>query len=147
MSKKLVVIAGVLICMLMILTGCGEEKKVAGGKEVVDMTNMSGNVIYGEVFAMMNEPQKYMGKTIRIKGIFNTQVDSNTGKEYFFLLITDAQACCKQGIELKGKGDAPPRGLPSKGGEMTVEGKFGKYEEGGKEYYCIFVEKITAPPE
>lgn len=144
--KKMAVIL-MILCILSSFAACGEEKKDDQEKEMIDMTHMSGNVIYGEVFAMMTEPQEYEGKTIRIKGLFNKQKDTETGKDYYFVLITDAQACCQQGIELKGKDDAPPRGLPALGEEMVVEGKFGKYEVNGRKYYCIFVEKITSPVE
>ena len=145
--KKRIAVIMVILCVVVLLAGCGKEEKNNAEREIIDMTHMSGNVIYGEVFAMMMEPQEYEGKTICIKGLFNMQKDKETGQDYYFVLITDAQACCQQGIELKGKDDAPPRGLPAIGGEMVVEGKFGKYEMNGREYYCIFVEKIFSPVE
>ena len=100
----------------------------------VDLTTMSSTMVYSEVCAMMTEPDRYRGKTVRMKGSFSVFEDG--GNYYFACLIADATACCSQGIEfVTTRERVYPADYPTLGDEITVTGVFGTYEEG--EYtYC-----------
>ena len=102
----------------------------------VDLTKLNSNMVYSEVAAMVNTPEKYMGKTVKMNGTFDVYTDINTGTYYYSCIIKDATACCSSGIEFAWKGehkfpdDYPPVGTP-----LTVGGIFETYPEGDK-YYC-----------
>ena len=53
--------------MVLAWTGCGkkEEKR----KEIdVDLTKLSSSMVYSEVYNMMNEPEPYEGKMVKMQG-------------------------------------------------------------------------------
>ena len=107
--------------------------------ETVDLTEMNSTMVYSEVFAMMTEPENYMGKTVKMNGVCNRYTDIATGADYYACIITDATACCSQGIEFQ-----LPAGqsYPQMGTNITVEGTFGSYMEGENEYYVLLNSKL-----
>ena len=146
-----------LILLTVFLTGCGsadlsitaesdrkeevtEAKKIVVDGETVpddlsndgfdyDLTNLSANMMYGQVFDMMMNPEKYTGKTFRIKGLFSYYKDP-AEKQYFSVYIPDAGACCGQGIEFVLNGEHKyPDDYPDPATEITVTGTFNSYEE------------------
>ena len=101
----------------------------------VDLTILSSTVVYSEVYNMMYLPEEYIGKTIKMRGMFSSYHDEATDKYYYACIIQDATACCAQGIEFELEGEHSPDEYPEEGEEVTVEGVFDTYVEG--EYtYC-----------
>ena len=101
----------------------------------LDLTTISGTVVYSQVYDMTVQPEAYLGKRIRMKGAFSYFQDPDTRREYFAAVIADATACCAQGIEFVWKGEhAFPRDYPPVDTEITVTGIFGTYEEDGYTY-------------
>ena len=100
----------------------------------VDLTALSSTMVYSEVFAMMTEPEQYIGKTIKMTGVCNRYTNIETGADYYACIITDVTACCSQGIEFK-----LPDGekYPQMGTTITVMGTFGSYIEDGNEFYVL----------
>ncbi len=104
----------------------------------VDLTVLSSTMIYSKVFDMMTYPEDYMGKTIKVKGLFSYYYDEATGNEYFACLVPDATACCAQGIEFVLKGDPVyPDDYPELGDEICVTGVFDTYKEGEYTYVTL----------
>lgn len=125
----------------LVLTACGgqpdDTKTSAAPIQTVDLdlSKLSGTVVYSQVYDMMSAPDSYIGKRVRIKGGFNYYQDSETNKEYFAVIIADATACCAQGMEFVWEGNHSfPRDYPELDTEITVTGTFGTYEENGFEY-------------
>jgi hypothetical protein len=109
----------------------GQEN--GSGKIDIDLTVMSATMIYSEVYNMMVSPESYMGKVIKMCGTYVAPVDDSTGKTIHACLISDATACCSQGMEFELAGKAA---YPEYGSEICVYGTFDLYKEG--EYlYCI----------
>ncbi len=65
----------------------------------LDLTALSANMVYSEVFYMMVTPENYIGKTIKMAGPFVDFYDETMDKRYFACIIRDATACCAQGME------------------------------------------------
>ena len=87
---------------------------------------------------MVYEPDRYRGKTVKMKGSFAMFHDESTDKYYFACIIKDATACCSQGIEFDLKGDHKyPDDYPEEGTEITVVGTFDTYEEGNAMYLIL----------
>ncbi len=101
----------------------------------LDLTGLSGTVVYSQVYDMMVEPENYMGQKIKMKGSFSYFQDPDTKQEYFAAIIADATACCAQGIEFVWKGDHTyPQDYPPLDTEITVTGTFSTYYEGDYMY-------------
>ena len=110
----------------------------------LDLTTLSGTVVYSQVYDMMIQPGAYTGQRIKIKGNFSYFQDPGTQQEYFAALIADATACCAQGIEFVWKGKHTyPEDYPPIDTEITVTGIFGTYEENGFTYIQLTDAEVT----
>ena len=86
-----------------------------------DLSSMNANMVYAEVFNMMVEPEIYDDKVIKMRGNFAVYDNELTGKKSYAVIITDALACCQQGIEFQY--DFAEH-LPKEGDEITVTGVY-----------------------
>ena len=124
------------------------KSKANSNKIDVDLNNLNANVVYSQVFLMMTEPDKFIGKRIRMSGQFNVyaaQEGNPSGvTEYYAIIIADAQACCQQGIEFVWPGHTYPDGFPEVKSNASVTGIFEVYEENGKKY-CRLVADTVEP--
>ena len=112
-----------------------EDAFSSDGEYDVDLTQLNSSMVYAQVYDMVNNADSYMGKTVKAKGNFSYFKDDATGKEYFAVLISDATACCSQGIEFVLDGDYTyPKDYPALDTEITVTGTFNSYKEGGYTY-------------
>ncbi len=104
----------------------------------VDLTALSGTMVYSEVYRMIVIPEEYLGKTVRMKGNFAIYQNETTGEMFYACLIQDATACCAQGIEFVLKGEhSYPNDYPARGSEITVEGVFDTYMDGEFRYCTL----------
>ncbi|MBE5830592.1 MAG: hypothetical protein E7306_02495 [Butyrivibrio sp.] len=127
-----------------ISTDDGEcEKNAAPGVDV-DLTVLSSTMVYSEVYNMMVSPDNYKGKTVKMKGQFVPYYDEATGKYYFACFISDATACCSQGIEFILSDDYTyPADYPQEGDTICVIGTFDTYME-GESMYCTLRNAVLA---
>lgn len=103
----------------------------------VDLSTLSSTLVYAEVYNMMYTPEDYIGKSVKMEGVFEVYHDDFTGKDYFGCIISDATACCSQGIEFELAGDYTyPDDYPALGNTICVEGVFDTYLE-EENTYCI----------
>ena len=107
---------------------------------LVDLTALSSTMVYAEVFAMMSSPEDYVGKTVKMQGIFSkgqlyAAGSLNDGGTVFACVIQDATACCAQGIPFELAGDYTyPQDYPELGDTITVVGTFEIHEQEGMEF-------------
>lgn len=122
------------------------KSKTSSNKIDVDLNNLNANVVYSQVFLMMTEPDKFIGKRIRMSGQFNVyaaQEGNPSGvTEYYAIIIADAQACCQQGIEFVWPGHTYPEGFPEVKSNASVTGIFEVYEENGKKYCRLIADTV-----
>lgn len=122
------------------------KSKTNSNKIDVDLNNLNANVVYAQVFQMMTEPDKFIGKRIRMSGQFNVyaaQEGNPSGvTEYYAIIIADAQACCQQGIEFVWPGHTYPEGFPEVKSNASVTGIFEVYEENGKKYCRLVADSV-----
>ena len=103
-----------------------------------DMTKLSSDLIYAEVYNMMIFPKEYIGRTVKVSGVFTVYYDEAKDKYHFACFVSDAAACCRQGIEFILEGDnVYPEDYPAEGAEITIQGVFGTYEEDGGTYWSL----------
>ena len=104
----------------------------------VDLTVLSSTMVYSEVYSMMVLPGNYVGKTVKMNGVFASYHDEASDKYYFACVISDATACCSQGIEFVLTGEySYPEDYPEEGGEICVIGTFDTYQEGDYTYCTL----------
>lgn len=108
---------------------------------MVDLTALSSTMVYAEVFAMMSSPEEYVGKTVKMRGIFSRgqlyagDGSLDDGDMVFACVIQDATACCAQGIPFDLAGDySYPQDYPTLGDTITVVGTFEIYEQNGLQF-------------
>ena len=121
------IIAGALL-FLLLLSGCGGKNAAEFLTEDgvdLDLTKLSGTMVYAEVFNMRYEPENYYGKVVRIEGFFSAYPNPETGEYYFNCIVPDATACCSQGIRFE-PSDALvyPDDFPENGVTVTVCGTY-----------------------
>lgn len=102
----------------------------ANGEYDVDLTTLDSNMVYAQVYDLVYGEKDYTGQMIRAKGVFDYYFDPQTNQEYFMVLISDATACCAQGIEFVLAGEHTyPDDYPELGAEITIHGVFNTYED------------------
>ena len=108
---------------------------------MVDLTALSSTMVYAEVFAMMSSPEEYVGKTVKMRGIFSRgqlyagDGSLDDGDMVFACVIQDATACCAQGIPFDLAGDySYPQDYPTLGDTITVVGTFEIYKQNGLQF-------------
>ncbi len=112
----------------------GEERdEEKNGGVDFDLTSMSGDMVYATVYSMMAEPENYVGKVIRMKGLYYAGYGRKTGKYRHYCLIQDALACCTQGLEFVwGDGSRLyPDEYPEENSEIIVCGIYESYQNEG----------------
>ena len=123
----------------------GEREQTAptadtGESTFVDLTALSSTMVYAEVFAMMSSPEDYVGKTVKMQGIFSkgqlyAAGSLNDGGTVFACVIQDATACCAQGIPFELAGDHTyPQDYPELGDTITVVGTFEIHQQEGMQF-------------
>lgn len=109
----------------------------------VDLTALSSTMVYSQVYNMMFYPENFIGKTIRMEGIYTEYFDQATGKRYLACFIMDATQCCSQGVEFELTSDySYPDDYPTEGDTVVVQGVFDVYEEEGAEYCTLRNSKL-----
>ena len=107
----------------------------------IDLTELGSNLVYAEVYGMMISPKDYLGKTVKMRGEF--AVYEGAGRNYYACIISDATACCAQGIEFVLDGShCYPDDYPPPGTEITVSGTFDSYVEQDVTYAQLIDAKL-----
>lgn len=109
-------------------------KEPDGNKKYdIDISRMSGTMVYGQVYQMVMYPSKYLGKHIKMKGIFSSYYDEEMERRFYGCVIQDALACCSQGLAFElAKPRKYPEQYPAEGDAIIIEGDFDyEKDEGG----------------
>ena len=121
-----------------------EQTQTSADGVDVDLTVLSSTMVYSEVYNMLyNDPAHYFGKTVKAKGTFSIYQLVTDGvlqpdPVSYACIISDAAACCAEGMEFVLEGDYTyPDDYPELGAEITVIGEFQSYEENGMTWYHL----------
>lgn len=110
----------------------------------LDMTKMSSTMIYSQIFNMLIMPEEYINKTIKVKGFFEAYITPEDDDNSFTIIIPDATACCKQGLDFIWEGEhIYPADYPNPGSEIIITGRFMSTEnEDGVTYNYLIVSNL-----
>lgn len=129
---KRMIAAALLILILLSAYGYAQEAQEAEPLKIdMDLSGITGTMVYAQVYQMLMEPEAYLGKVIRISGWLDVFEDDFAGVVYTSCVIPDATGCCAQGLEFVWQGEhAYPEDYPELGTNLTVTGRFETYMEG-----------------
>ena len=121
-----------------------EQTQTSADGVEVDLTVLSSTMVYSEVYNMLyNDPAHYLGKTVKARGTFSIYQLVTAGvlqpdPVSYACIISDAAACCAEGMEFVLEGDLTyPDDYPELGTEITIIGEFQSYEENGMTWYHL----------
>lgn len=103
-----------------------QNNKILTTEQVdIDLSQLSLPVVYGQIFNITLNSDDYIGKTIKIKGIFDLFQDPNNNEVYCSIIIPDEQACCMQGFGIKFKSEYKfPKDFPKDDDTVTLIGRY-----------------------
>lgn len=104
-----------------------------------DLSSMSSSMAYSMLYQFTDDPDTYIGKTIRISGTYGSSDAETKGEHYFFVIVQDEAACCMQGMEFIWEDGSHiyPNEYPPEGALIEVTGTFATYQVDGVDYlYC-----------
>ena len=124
--------------------GASAQNRGAKAKEAdVDLTELSGVMAYAQIVNILEKPDDYTGKTIKMTGQYRALYFDPTQLYYHFVVIGDEALCCQAWVEFVWSGEHTyPDGYPDEQEEIEVAGVFGSYEELGLTYYYLAVDDI-----
>ena len=150
--KKITLILAVCLCLLLVCSACsqgGATESAAKPRTVdLDLSVLSGTFVYAEVYNLMAEPEEYMGKTIKIRGIYSVFEEPSTGVVYHACVIPDATACCMQGMEfVPAVEPEDPDHFLEDSADITVTGRLEIYVDEGISYLHLVEASVEQNPE
>ena len=98
----------------------------------VDLTKVNTNMVYVQVFYMMQKPEDYNGQTIRLPGVCTIMKNRVTQQRTYNCNVLDGTGCCAKMIPFK-LADANAA-YPKSGEAITVTGKFQIVTENDKTF-------------
>jgi hypothetical protein len=118
---------------------CGEKPK-DGDAVDIDLSKMSTTMMYSYISNMIENPDDFIGKTVKARGVHDSFTDENTNITYHAILIYDSTTCCSQALEFVLEDET---NYPSIDQTITIEGTFGTYTEGNNTYCCLNPSKVS----
>jgi hypothetical protein len=127
-------------------SGADEGSGGGGAAEVdLDLTPLSVTMKYAESVNIYQNAEAYVGKTIKVDGVYFPSHDETNDVYYQNVLVIDTTACCISGFEfeLDGK-NTYPDDYPVAESTIVVTGVFSRYEEDGQLYYYLEHAELVA---
>lgn len=114
-----------------------ETKGPADPNVDIDISVMNSDMVYATVYQLMADAESYFGKKIKVEGIYNAAYDEEMKQYYHYVVITDATACCQQGLEfqLDDGSRVYPDDYPELGSEVMIIGTFEEYKDHPEDEY------------
>lgn len=85
----------------------------------VDLTLLSGNMLYAAVYQMVNDPTAYAGKTVKLDGTYAVYATDDPAAPIHACIVRDAAGCCASGLEFR---LAAPQPYPPEGSQIMLFG-------------------------
>jgi len=125
--SRTVIIA--VLCLFALANTSTAADKGSANRIDIDLSRMSATMVYSMVFQMVTEPEKFVGKRVKMKGAFSSYYDEAVDRRFFGCVIKDALACCSQGLAFETATPRQyPKEYPSEGSSITIIGTF-EYEK------------------
>lgn len=122
-----------------------KETKNETNKVDFDLTKWNYNMLTGLNFDMAVDTEKYIGKTMKIRGQFFSVIDPNTEQRYYSCLVYDETACCQVGLDFVLSGDKKyPDDYPPEKTEIEICGTYSTIKNTDSfSYEALLIDEIT----
>ena len=140
--KKYLPMLLLLCAVAAFAAGCSDNggRKTGSDGVDLDLSELNDLLAYSQVVKILENPDDYLGKTIKVSGQYYASYYAQTDSYYHFVVIGDESACCLEGLEFKRSGDyAYPEDYPADGVRIDVIGVFERYTMLGNTYYRLSV--------
>lgn len=125
--------------------GADKQKELEDLKQYdvdIDLTTLNNTMLQARVNEILENPNDYKGKTVRVTGTYSKSYYDQTDKYYDYVLGYDETMCCAAwGIEFMG--DSVPEEIEQYT-TIGLVGTFDFYEELGQTYFYINVDHCVA---
>jgi len=129
-----------LLCFISFLTiGCGVEKNTDDDL-VIDIVEMSETLVGATMLNIINEPERYMGKTIRVAGTYQPFYWDEEDRYFHDLVIESQAGCCPKILEFI----LNDEDYPMVGTMIELVGIYSSYELNGQVFNYLAVETIKS---
>ena len=85
----------------------------------IDLTPLSGNMLYAALYQMVNDPTAYAGKTVKLDGTYTVYETDDPTVPIHACIVRDAAGCCASGLEFR---LAAPHAYPPDGSLIALTG-------------------------
>ena len=89
MKKILSILLILCICLLPLCAGCADKTTASVD---LDLSVMSSTIVYAEMYNIQYDPGQYLGKVIRLRGLYSFFREPSTGAVYYACVVPDATA-------------------------------------------------------
>lgn len=117
------------------------KSKGVPSKIDIDFTKMNFNIYSSILFEISTEPEKYLNKTIKIDGQYDTV--EYEGIRYYAVINWDLTGCCPTGLNFIPPDTMQyPLDFPMEGSNIIVIGRIEKAFNGVSEEFYFMADKI-----
>ncbi len=122
-----------MILLAMLLCACNGKKEETA-EISYDLSSLNETIAYSQLINIIKDPEDYLGKGIRLKGIYTANFNPFSKSYNYTVTIQDNTQCCAQGIEFILKDNAS---YPEKGEKITLSGVIDLFKEGKHSYVYL----------
>lgn len=107
----------------------------------IDLNGLNKTMTTAQMTSIINEPEKFLGKTIRLTANYQKQKAETGDKSYNFAFGYDDTGCCAAWY-IEFYGDSVPDDMEDFS-SVSMVGKLAQYDEGGNKYLYVDVDHFA----
>lgn len=109
----------------------------------INLVGLSYPIVYAQVYDLILEPEKNLGKTLSIQGSYFNIEFTATNQVTHLILVTDSAGCCELALEFTVSGNPSwPADFPSRYSEIKLTGLLDILRAGENSYPLLKVNQI-----
>ena len=110
----------------------------------LDLTQLNGLLAYSMVVTILENPDAYVGKNIKLTGEYFPLYFEPTERNYHYIIVGDESLCCQVGMEFVWNGThAYPDDYPDEYENIELSGTFSHNEGSSLNDYYLTVEVVS----
>jgi len=146
--KRIIPILILIFVAGMSAAGCSQDNGTDGFVDLavidLDISKMSGVMVYAQVVNISDNPAEYVGKRIKITGQYYASYYEETASYYHYVIVGDEALCCQAGLKFIWNGDhIYPDDYPALNTNIELIGVYERHEESGKTNYYIMADSLS----
>ena len=109
----------------------------------VDLTLLSSTMVFAEVYNILDKPENYLGKTMKMRGTYYAFGVEEADLYLHFIIIEDAASCCAQGLQFMLSGERTyPEDYPDDFVSIELTGVYKHHDGSSATGYYLLVDDI-----